>query len=874
MADVEKLTVTLEANVGQYNADLAQAAKTTAQQTSAMENSFAKLGTFGQRTPQNFDKIASGMSGVGKAALQSHVEQELLNASLSKAEVAAGGVTHAIGAMSTQGMAAFHALRGGSEQLLQGADPFRVLAMEMNNLTYAASGAGGLKGAFSEALGIFTKMLNPVAALTIGLVGSALAVVGLGESFARSQSKIGLALTGVGKSAGITVGQINQIGEAVAKSGDLSTSEASDVATAIASTGRASAESTEKATVLAHAYSLVFNKDLNKSAADLAAAIADPGSAIDALNGRLGAWSANQVELVKNLTLSGDRQSAAKIIIDGLQKSIGDASTKTDFWTRSWNKLSNAISNAITASGKAIDQAAGNTTPEDALAAAQARLKSLQQGFTTGRGGTSYGSPQEIQAQIDKVNQLKAAIQATQKAGDDSRDAADVSNIVKGIDPTLQKLDDLQATITRIQNAPVLDKNSEALRDQVVKSLQSEKDALQSNLALAQQRYGVDSAQLGLDTKANAIELAGIQARTPAQKADIAYRQTLLQLKNTPNVSPAQAEAEAQLAYTKSLTEAQHQLSEAQRDRIYQAGQSVEQAQVENSTIGQSVDVVTTLTQRFQLLAAAQAEAHKNGTIVSPAEIAAMDQAATKLGQLAQAAAALNAQKNAQFDISQLGRDQSEQNVYSTLQSAGLLNNGQIVSAQAKQTAEVLRTKEALSELADTEKTFASTFLHDLLSGQSATKALGDALNAVASKLLDMGIDKLVASSFSGGLGSLFSGFADGGIFVPGMGRQPLKKFAGGGVSNTAAIFGEAGPEAAIPLKGGKVPVDLRMPKVAASAPAAPNVSITIDARNSTPASVDKMNNQTLPQLEKLIDQKINYKLGRSAAVKKMIRNA
>lgn len=66
----------------------------------------------------------------------------------------------------------------------------------------------------------------------------------------------------------------------------------------------------------------------------------------------------------------------------------------------------------------------------------------------------------------------------------------------------------------------------------------------------------------------------------------------------------------------------------------------------------------------------------------------------------------------------------------------------------------------------------------------------------------------------SGLLGSVFA-FADGGVAARGR-PQPLKTFARGGISSTAAIFGETGrPEAAVPLPDGRrIPVDLRAPNV------------------------------------------------------------
>jgi hypothetical protein len=78
-------------------------------------------------------------------------------------------------------------------------------------------------------------------------------------------------------------------------------------------------------------------------------------------------------------------------------------------------------------------------------------------------------------------------------------------------------------------------------------------------------------------------------------------------------------------------------------------------------------------------------------------------------------------------------------------------------------------------------------------------------------------VESLLGPSGTGGaggiIGSLF-GFADGGVMTPNGPRQ-LQRFAGGGTSRKAAIFGEAGPEAAVPLPDGRrIPVDLRMPAI------------------------------------------------------------
>ncbi|TIL38520.1 phage tail length tape measure family protein [Mesorhizobium sp.] len=112
-------------------------------------------------------------------------------------------------------------------------------------------------------------------------------------------------------------------------------------------------------------------------------------------------------------------------------------------------------------------------------------------------------------------------------------------------------------------------------------------------------------------------------------------------------------------------------------------------------------------------------------------------------------------------------------------------------------------------------------FIQDMKDGKTATEALSNALNKVAEKLLDIGLNALFdGMGTPGGGGGLLGGifsflFAkDGGVYAGGK-KQPMKTFARGGVSKSAAIFGEAGPEAAVPLPDGRrIPVDLRGPTV------------------------------------------------------------
>jgi len=183
----------------------------------------------------------------------------------------------------------------------------------------------------------------------------------------------------------------------------------------------------------------------------------------------------------------------------------------------------------------------------------------------------------------------------------------------------------------------------------------------------------------------------------------------------------------------------------------------------------------------------------------------------------------------------------------------------------AAKNASLKQLNETMADVKDTANSALKSFITDLRNGKSATEALGSALNRIADKLIDMAAEQLVMGAlgplFGGmrsgggllsGIGSMFGGgggaavgggwattvtpaFAEGGVMTS-QGPRSLNKYAGGGISNKAAIFGETGsPEAAVPLPDGRrIPVDLRMPDMSAlnrmvSAPASgPSASVSV----------------------------------------------
>lgn len=144
----------------------------------------------------------------------------------------------------------------------------------------------------------------------------------------------------------------------------------------------------------------------------------------------------------------------------------------------------------------------------------------------------------------------------------------------------------------------------------------------------------------------------------------------------------------------------------------------------------------------------------------------------------------------------------------------------ELVTAIEAETAANERLEEAQESMKETASDVLHSIADGIRDGATAGEILGDVLDGLADKLISMGINNLVENAFggagvkggAGGLGGILKlfGFASGGIAKNG---KPMQTFAKGGVSRSAAIFGEAGPEAAVPLPDGRrIPVDLKMP--------------------------------------------------------------
>ncbi len=213
------------------------------------------------------------------------------------------------------------------------------------------------------------------------------------------------------------------------------------------------------------------------------------------------------------------------------------------------------------------------------------------------------------------------------------------------------------------------------------------------------------------------------------------------------------------------------------------------------------------------------------------------DDFASEVEQIERRTTAILAETQAQMGVNPLIDDYgfavekaaAQQDLLNAAQEAGLIQTADMKSATpdlrnqidalstayAQASAEAQRLAEEqdeirqrAEEMRDFQKDLTRGIVEGFAEGKKAADVFADALSKIADRLLDLAFDDMFSAK-GGGLGSIFGSLFGSQYSIASNGGIGL--FANGGVTDEPAIFGEAGPEAAVPLPDGRrIPVDLR----------------------------------------------------------------
>ncbi|KQZ31577.1 hypothetical protein ASD50_15010 [Mesorhizobium sp. Root552] len=266
------------------------------------------------------------------------------------------------------------------------------------------------------------------------------------------------------------------------------------------------------------------------------------------------------------------------------------------------------------------------------------------------------------------------------------------------------------------------------------------------NRYLDDERLALRSGQRAFDA-----DIGGLGARSPAERAAAARAREEARTVNGESYAVRQQRIE--LAGKRALLEAEHNLTEAQQDRIRAMDQSLASQQLELDLIGKTTGEQAALRYEFERTQQLKEEAARNGIAVDQKEIELIKQKAAEYGKFADEIARANLNRDLQFEYQQAFRSPLEQQIASRLRGTGLGMD----SPEAGQMREIQR----INDLRAGVKGFFDDFQAGLLRGDSFGKSLGNAilnaLNKALDKIIESGVNALV-NAIAGGQGGSSGG--------------------------------------------------------------------------------------------------------------------
>ncbi len=314
-------------------------------------------------------------------------------------------------------------------------------------------------------------------------------------------------------------------------------------------------------------------------------------------------------------------------------------------------------------------------------------------------------------------------------------------------------------------------------------------------------QYDIDNAEAMFRSRQQRdLAMQSIGARSPQELADVARaREAAKPVTGTesPEVRKFREDSAAAIAYAQAL----RQITDAQDARIRAMNQGLASQQLELGLVGKTAGETAKLRFEFEHIQQLREEAARNHTIVDPAEIDLIKQAAEEAGKYADALARANVARDLAFDHDQLRRTTQDAAIAAMQRGANLPID--LNSPEAQQ----MRANLQFAEAKDAANSFLSTFQNTLVSsGGDVGKAMGAAiLDALMNSMtrqwgkifdqLSIAFAEAITGQKGGGgssaaasvVGSIFGGANDN--YVKGaVTRAPLPdigSFASAGVTKT-----------------------------------------------------------------------------------------
>ncbi|WP_160147318.1 phage tail length tape measure family protein [Methylopila sp. Yamaguchi] len=712
----------------------------------------------------------------------------------------------------------------GVTMLMSGSSILQVIATQSGQtFQILQSAPGGAMKALKEVAASVWAMVTP---LTVS--GAAAVAFGVYAAYAfdrasTSAKQLEQSLQGLGRLTGTTVAEAEAAAQRAAAAGNVSVRVARERVAALMATGNVGPQLAEQLSGdIVEAFAAVSHQDVAAAGEEITRAFANSAKGAQELNEKLAFLDDRSLQTIQRLDRMGDRTGAAAEMFRQFSSAMAEPTNKLREQSTVWDTVKKNIDDATDAYGRwlaGIAQQPSEADDRRMIDAARGRMQYRRDNpimgwFSGGAGGNDLDQ-QTIRDAEERIRKRQADLEKNLQDAANQK-AIEAGGIARGIvsgpsdyQDLLEKQAKLAASISDpaiARGAADLNVNREALARVTA--------AIESYLPPAEKAR-----------RLRELDLAAINARTPAQRAEIEAARARVQVAG--DLERAfDGEAEARAAAARVMEDA------AKADRDYAAGQNeasrqrLAAAELEAESIGQSAQENDRLRTVMELTNEARQRAFEltgDYNRVSAETTESIRREADELARLAQVRRQANLAQSISDDRRRLFMTDGDANIDRQLTDAGLLHNGAPTEA-GRQAIEIdgvrvaaadyfrqqLEINDALREMKEVGKDAWSTLGDSLRSGEG----IGKSFAAAGRRLLDdaskKAWDNLYDQAFSMvgdslGLKGVFGGKRDGssaasalfvttvGATAPGVGGL-LGLGAGGDVTKAplAAITGAA----------------------------------------------------------------------------------
>ena len=616
-----------------------------------------------------------------------------------------------------------------------------------------AAGDGGLKGGL-KALGE-----SAMALVTPMSVGAA-AVAGLGAAFLLAGKQAGderealeKATQGIGRATGASAAQLDVLARANAEAGKVSASTAREIVAGYASTGKIALPVIDDLTRATKEYARITGQDVPAATAELARMFADPARGAEDLSARIGALDDRTRQLIATQLEQGDRTAAQQTLADSLKASIDANATATTGWAAAWNTAAAAAAGYWEQAKKIAGITLG-TVPEGAKEAAdrlQARINDPARRMNDPLGFETEDLRKQLaarQRQIVEEGQSAARAAAEEAAKSAS---ATAGAIAKALDPRSAQLSELVKKRNEL-NAALDDPMARSRlfnEDEVIRA----RDAYKNAVDTMTDANGKLISSTELARRQDQLRLDALQATTAEQKAAVAERQKAFDLAGKPmtaldageQISRAGVLARIEEESKKSGRGKSQRDSKDDYDRAVRSTEDrARRIEEQATTYGMGAEAIERYRVQQELLTAAQ----RAGRDVTPELTRQITEYAERAGEAAKRNEEIRDRMRDLDGVRSVGSD----GVRTLVRDLGDAKSGADILGNALE-----RVKQRVLDLA-------ADSLTDALFGKRGTSG------GMLASLLGSGSATAEAAGPATGIGSMmtslksFLGFADGGI--------------------------------------------------------------------------------------------------------------